>query len=405
MVHVLYLCIFPPLSPDPRNGIPLPIGGNPSSLTKLCTFLQSYLTNKDPQHLFPFPYIVFNFLRLFTRLTQAFLPLIVQSSPALLRHDCQCTCPATPLLWPYIKAMNRAQRRKIETVFLFSSSLSIFAQAFAIAPLLAFIYLVFILAYSLGAVKLRQPDPVMFRSPLTVFNLFIFCTLLLTKVSNAQDVTSTTTASAGTPTSYRPIFTVPASADVGEMVIPNIEDPQAKDAQEVCPGYTASSVTRNPLGLTATLTLAGAACNVYGNDIVTLNLTVQYQSADRLAIRITPAVVDASNSSYYDLPTYIVHQPTPDVDANSTSLSSDLSFVWANDPTFSFSVYRVSTGDALFSTVGTKLVFEDQFVEFASTLPENYNLYGLGETIHAFRLGNNFTKTMYATDSGDTIDT
>ena len=300
------------------------------------------------------------------------------------------------------RIMNRATRRKVESVFLFSSSLSIFVQAFAIAPPLAFIYLVFILAYSLGTFKLRQPDPAMFRSPLTVFNLFIFSTLLLTKVSKAQDVT---TASAGTPTVYRPIFTVPASADFGAMVIPNTEDPQAKDAQDVCPGYTASSVTRNPLGLTATLTLAGAACNVYGNDIVTLNLTVQYQSADRLAIRITPAIVDASNSSYYDLPTYIVHQPTPDIDANSTSSSSDLNFVWANDPTFSFSVYRVSTGDALFSTVGTKLVFEDQFVEFASTLPENYNIYGLGETIHAFRLGNNFTKTMYATDSGDTIDT
>lgn len=192
---------------------------------------------------------------------------------------------------------------------------------------------------------------------------------------------------------------------IGATLIPNIQDPQAKNAQDVCPGYTASNVARDPLGLTATLTLAGPECNVYGNDISTLNLSVQYQSADRLAIRITPALIDASNSSYYNLPSYIVTQPSPDTDASSTSLSSDLNFVWSNDPTFSFSVYRVSTGDTLFSTVGTKLVFEDQFVEFASTLPENYNLYGLGETIHALRLGNNFTKTMYAADTGDTIDT
>ena len=188
-------------------------------------------------------------------------------------------------------------------------------------------------------------------------------------------------------------------------MIPNIQDPQAKNAQDVCPGYIASDVTRNSLGLTATLTLAGPACNVYGTDIDTLNLTVEYQSADRLAIRVTPALIDASNSSFYILPSYIVNQPTPDTDASSTSLSSDLNFVWSNDPIFSFSVYRVSTGDALFSTVGTKLVFEDQFVEFASALPENYNLYGLGETIHGLRLGNNFTKTMYAADTGDTIDT
>ena len=192
---------------------------------------------------------------------------------------------------------------------------------------------------------------------------------------------------------------------IGASLIPNIQDPQAKNAQDICPGYVASDVTRNPLGLTATLTLAGPACNVYGTDIDTLNLTVEYQSADRLAIRVTPALIDASNSSFYNLPSYIVNQPTPDTDASSTSLLSDLNFVWSNDPTFSFSVYRLSTGDSLFSTVGTKLVFEDQFVEFASALPENYNLYGLGETIHGLRLGNNFTKTMYAADTGDTIDT
>lgn len=305
----------------------------------------------------------------------------------------------------YKKSMDAVTPWQIEAVFLLSSSLSILGRAFAIAPLLAFIYLLFVLAYAIGCFKLRQPDPIMFHSPLSVFNLFIFCTLQLSRFSNAQNAISSTTSYPGTPTSFRPIYTLPSSADVGATVIPNIDDPQAKDAQDVCPGYTAANVARNPLGLTATLTLAGSACNVYGNDIDTLNLTVQYQSADRLAIRITPAVIDASNSSYYDLPSYIVHQPTPDADANSTSLSSDLSFVWSNDPTFSFSVYRVSTGDTLFTTVGTKLVFEDQFVEFASALPENYNLYGLGESIHALRLGNNFTKTIYAVDSGDTIDT
>ena len=208
----------------------------------------------------------------------------------------------------------------------------------------------------------------------------------------------------GTPTTFRPLFTVPSAADYGVTLLPNIEDPQAVDAQDVCPGYKATDVERNVLGLTATLSLAGAACNVYGNDIGTLNLTVQYQSADRLAVRITPAIITASNSTQYNIPDYIVHQPTADTDANSTSLTNDLNFVWSNDPTFSFTVFRKSTGDTLFSTAGTKLVFEDQFVEFASALPENYNLYGLGETIHGLRLGNNFTKTMYNADIGDPID-
>lgn len=208
----------------------------------------------------------------------------------------------------------------------------------------------------------------------------------------------------GTASTFRPIFTVPAAAVVGATLIPNIQDPQAVDAQIVCPGYTASDVVRSAYGLSATLSLAGPACNVYGTDVETLNLTVEYQSADRLSIKIVPAIIDASNISQYILPDRLVHQPTRDANADMTSLTSDLNFGWSNKPTFSFSIFRKSTGDTLFSTEGTKLVFENQFIEFASPLPENYNLYGLGETIHGLRLGNNFTKTIWAADVGDPID-
>lgn len=76
----------------------------------------------------------------------------------------------------------------------------------------------------------------------------------------------------------------------------------------------------------------------------------------------------------------------------------------ADEPSFWFSVTRASTGDVIFTTKGTHLVFEDQFVEFVTTLPEDYNLYGLGERIHGLRLNNNFTATIYAADVGDPID-
>ena len=106
----------------------------------------------------------------------------------------------------------------VECVFLLSSSISILDLAFAAAPLLALIYLVFILAYASGCFKLRTPNPRMFHSPLSVYNLFIFSTLQLNRFSNAQDVTSSTTLLAGRPTSFRPIFTVPPSADVGMYI-------------------------------------------------------------------------------------------------------------------------------------------------------------------------------------------
>lgn len=81
---------------------------------------------------------------------------------------------------------------------------------------------------------------------------------------------------------------MPASVDVGADLLPYVKDPTAVDAQTVCPGYKASQVEETDSGLTAILTLAGAPCNVYGNDVKVLKLEVEYQSANRLAISISP---------------------------------------------------------------------------------------------------------------------
>ncbi|KAE8441776.1 hypothetical protein EG329_004334 [Mollisiaceae sp. DMI_Dod_QoI] len=229
--------------------------------------------------------------------------------------------------------------------------------------------------------------------------LCAFCASIASVCAQSSTISSAPDAT----TSYRAIFTVPAEADVSVPLIPNIYDSEAVNAQDVCPGYTASNVARTPYGLTASLSLAGPACNVYGTDISSLNLTVEYQSSDRLHVEIVPTNIGPSNSSWYILPDALVQKPSIDADANTT-LDTDLNFVWSNDPTFSFQIIRQSTGDVLFDTTGTKLVFENQFIEFASALPENYNLYGLGEVIHGLRMGNNFTRTFWAADVGDPID-
>ena len=309
----------------------------------------------------------------------------------------------------------------LEYIFLWSSSIFIALQAFQFAFVLGWLYIAFILSTATGLLKLRPLQGAMvFASPLALFNAFFYFTILLSKFSHAQgpDVDTTavpsaslvgatsataiptagsaTVAPSGTATTaFRPIFTVPGAADDGATLLPNIYDPNATDAQTVCPGYTASNVARTQYGLTAILTLAGPACDVYGTDIETLNLTVEYQSADRLSVNIVPAYLDASNTSQYILPSNLIYKPTVDADANTTSLTNDLGFFWSNEPSFSFSVIRKSTGDVLFSTYGTKIVYENQFIEFVSTLPENYNLYGLGEVIHGLRLGNNSTRVRY----------
>jgi alpha-glucosidase len=227
----------------------------------------------------------------------------------------------------------------------------------------------------------------------------LFSALLATV--HAQTTTSSTP---DTTSSYRAVFTVPAEADASVLLLPNIQDNRAINAQDVCPGYIASSVLRNAYGFTASLALAGDGCNVYGTDVDYLNLTVEYQSANRLHVQITPSYVDASNSSWYVLPEELVNAPKMDVDAETTAADNEFDFVWSNEPSFGFSVIRQSTGDIVFSTQGTKLVFENQFIEFVSSLPENYNLYGMGEVIHGLRMGNNLTRTFWAADVGDPID-
>jgi alpha-glucosidase len=224
----------------------------------------------------------------------------------------------------------------------------------------------------------------------------------------AQDSTTTSTSTGtsasksatSTSSSKRAVFTIPADADRGADILPNINDPKAVDAQTVCPGYTASNVKESERGLTADLTLGGTQCNVYGTDIESLSLKVEFQSNTRLAVNIVPTYLDTSNTSQWVVPEDLIPRPQ-----NEDSYQSlNLKFDWGNEPSFWFSVSRKSSGNILFTTQGTHLVYENQFVEFVTALPQDYNLYGLGEHIHGLRLNNNFAATIYAADVGDPID-
>ncbi len=204
-----------------------------------------------------------------------------------------------------------------------------------------------------------------------------------------------------TVTSSPPVAPFSVEAQDGQPVIPNLRDPLAVDSQSICPGYLASNVIKGPHGLTAELSLAGSPCNVYGSDIDTLSLIVEHQSQDRLKVEIIPKYLTDTNISYYLIPDSFVRKPTRNFNAPPPE-ASDLEFSWTNEPTFSFTVTRRTNGDVLFSTRGRRLVFEDQFLEFGTELPPNYNVYGLGEAMRGFRLGGNLT--LYNIDQGNAID-
>jgi alpha-glucosidase len=64
-------------------------------------------------------------------------------------------------------------------------------------------------------------------------------------------------------------------------------------------------------------------------------------------------------------------------------------------------------GEILFDTTGNKLVFEDQFLELSTSMVDDYNIYGLAESLHSFRLGTNWTQTFWASynlDNDNVVD-
>lgn len=141
------------------------------------------------------------------------------------------------------------------------------------------------------------------------------------------------------------------------------------------------------------MTLAGDACNVYGNEIADLSLSVEYQTQERLAVRIIPRNLAPENESLYILSEH--YTPKPCIEEGSSKDKSDLEFTWTNDPSFQFRISRVSSGEIIFDTYGHKIVFEDQFLELVTNMVPNYNIYGLAASIHGFRLGNNWTQTFW----------
>ncbi|KAG1898688.1 glycoside hydrolase family 31 protein [Suillus fuscotomentosus] len=195
-----------------------------------------------------------------------------------------------------------------------------------------------------------------------------------------------------------------------------------------CPGYILGSLHESDIGLTAQLTLAGPACNAFGQDISNLTIEVIYQSQSTLHVKI----YDTANQQF-TIPESVIERPA--APTTSYTGNSDLLFNFNAAP-FAFWVTRRSDPGAmpLFDTRtsslpptpippfnasdtstafdGFPLVFEDQYLQVASALPYGTNIYGLGEVIASsgFRRdigtdgGVGTIQTHWARDVADPID-
>lgn len=110
---------------------------------------------------------------------------------------------------------------------------------------------------------------------------------------------------------------------------------------------------------------------------------------DRLHVMIYDA-----GEEIYQVPESVLPRP----DSNNDHFSDhNLRFDYQSDP-FSFRIMR-DVGDdeeVLFDTTGTNIVFESQYLNLRTWLPNEPHLYGLGEHTDSLRLPTtNYTRTLW----------
>ncbi|KAG9097843.1 hypothetical protein FRC06_007125 [Ceratobasidium sp. 370] len=178
-------------------------------------------------------------------------------------------------------------------------------------------------------------------------------------------------------------LSVPSSLERDPSSLVSTPDPDS------CKGYTAKGVKTTSYGLTAELSLA-ANCGIYGKDIERLKLEVTYEDKSRIHVKIGDLA-----GKRYEVPELVFPRPTSKV----SSSSSDIVFKYVASP-FSFSIVRKKTGEVLFDTKDSTLVFEEQYLRLRTVVPNDANIYGLGEHTSSFRLDpSNTTRTIWNRDA------
>lgn len=114
-----------------------------------------------------------------------------------------------------------------------------------------------------------------------------------------------------------------------------------------------------------------------------------------VASRIHVLIQD-TNDTVYQIPESVL--PRPNTTTGVSTNDSHIQFTYTENP-FSFAVSRPE-GEVIFNTSGYPIIFESQYLGLRTSLPDNPNLYGLGEHSDHFRLNtSNYTRTLWSRDS------
>lgn len=141
-------------------------------------------------------------------------------------------------------------------------------------------------------------------------------------------------------------------------------------------GYTMTSSEQTDSGLKINLKRITSRQSPFPDPIENLVLTVDFLNPKTLNIKIKDKDHDR-----YEVP--IVLEDVRSKDSNPQD-ASELSFQFQNGPNqvFEFKIVRKSTGTVLFDTSIGAFVYNDQFLQIATKLPKDSNVYGFGENNH-----------------------
>jgi alpha-glucosidase (family GH31 glycosyl hydrolase) len=137
-------------------------------------------------------------------------------------------------------------------------------------------------------------------------------------------------------------------------------------------------------------------CELYGPDFPSLRVTVDYETNQRVHFKIVPDGVPR-----WEVPDALFPRPV----AGTAAPLPDYAVSYTTSP-FGLAVTRRATGEVLFNSTPSaadaalfkSLVYEDQYLEISTELPDNAAVYGLGERVRALRLAEGIPYTMWAAD-------
>eukprot|EP00731_Ephydatia_muelleri_P032278 Em0023g785a len=154
--------------------------------------------------------------------------------------------------------------------------------------------------------------------------------------------------------------------------------------------YTVSSITSTTLGIKLALSSI-ASESEFGRNIPSLVAEFSFETNDRFHVKIYDP-----NNARWEVPASASPIPTP---PSCPPVNPQYEYEYANigEPFF-FTIIRRSNSEVVFSTLGTKMQFAEQYLELSTILPTNYNIYGLGEHIRSFRVPPHTLLTLWNLD-------